>query len=173
MALLITTEAVLFASLFFAWAYLGNGSKTWSSHPPPALLLPGINTIILVASSVMLHWGLQRPESASTTRTRGALAATIALGIIFVILQGWEYGHQGFGPATDAYGSAFVIITGIHGMHVVVGLLMLGFVALTVSRDGANGALRRTRLVSLYWHFVDVVWLLVFGVLYVSRHFTY
>jgi cytochrome c oxidase subunit I+III len=175
MALLIATEAALFASLLFSWAYLANGSKTWLSHPPPPLALPAVNTVILLISSATLHWGLRRSRNASATRTRSALAATIALGIIFVILQGWEYGHQAFGPATDAYGSAFVVITGIHGMHVVVGLLMLGFVALTFGRDGGDGgdaAQRRTRLVALYWHFVDVVWLLVFGILYAARHLT-
>lgn len=170
MALLIATEAALFASLFFAWAYLGRGSATWSRHPAPELWLPAINTVVLLASSVTLHLGLRRARDGAPSHVRGALAVTIVLGSIFVALQGWEYAHQGFGAATDAYGSAFVIITGIHGVHVVVGLLMLGFVALTLGRDPDAGGPRRASIASLYWHFVDVVWLTLFSVFYVAPH---
>ena len=172
MVLLIATEVALFASLFFAWAYLSYESKTWSQHPAPALSLPAVNTVVLLLSSIALHWGLKRARGGSASQMRGALAVTIALGVIFVTLQGWEYAHQGFGPATDAYGSAFIIITGIHGAHVIVGLLMLGFVALTVGHHPGDGARRRAGVVALYWHFVDVVWLTLFGVLYVAPHFT-
>jgi cytochrome c oxidase subunit I+III len=170
MALLIATEATLFASLFFAWAYLAHGSTGWSNHPAPALLLPAINTGVLLLSSATLHWGLRRSRGSAPAKLRRALMTTIALGVLFVALQGWEYAHQAFGLATDAHGSAFVIITGIHGIHVIVGLLMLGFVVLTLGRESGDAARGRASVASLYWHFVDVVWLAVFGVLYVAPH---
>ena len=172
MGLLIATEAVLFASLLFAWEYLGPGSHVWLQHPPPGLRVPAINTVVLVASSVTLHLGLRRSPDTSGSWPRRAVLLTIALGASFVALQGWEYAHQDFGPATDAYGSAFVIITGIHGVHVVVGLLMLGFIALMHGREPAARVHGRARIVAWYWHFVDVVWLTVFGVLYVAPHLT-
>ena len=161
MALVIATEAALFASLFFAWAFLKHDSSAWSAHPAPDLLLPGINTALLLASSVVLEWA---------PRGRRALALAIALGATFAVVQGWEYTRLAFGPATDAYGSAFIVMTGIHGVHVLAGLLMLGFVALTWRRQQSGTPNERLRIASLYWHFVDLVWLVLFSVLYLAPH---
>ena len=166
MTLLIVTEAALFACLIFSWVYLKQGSKTWAAHVPPELRIPGINTVVLLASSAVLHWGVKRGDR----WMRAAIAATIALGVVFVTLQGWEYAHQDFGPATDAYGSAFVIITGIHGVHVVVGLLMLEFALLALRRESNDRGGARAGTIARYWHFVDVVWVTVFAVLYVAPH---
>ena len=161
MGLVIATEAALFASLFFAWAFLKHDSPAWSAHPAPDLVLPGINTALLLASSMVLEWA---------PRGRRALALAIALGAMFAVVQGWEYTRLPFGPATDAYGSAFIVMTGIHGVHVVAGLLMLGFVAFTWQRREPGAPNERLRIASLYWHFVDAVWLVLFSVLYLAPH---
>jgi cytochrome c oxidase subunit I+III len=170
MTLLIATEAALFASLLFSWAYLKMGSAVWAKHSAPELTVPGINTIILVTSSIVLHWGVRASLNQSQRRMRTAIAAAMLLGAVFVAIQAWEYAHNGFGPGTDAYGSSFVVTTAVHGTHVVVGLAMLGFVLLATPHESVERARKRAGIVAMYWHFVDVVWLAVFGILYVAPH---
>ncbi len=170
MSLTIATEAALFAGLFFTWFYLKHHSAIWPVHTPPELLMPGINTVILLASSAVLHWG----HRGGAQPRRGVITLTMLLGLVFLALQVREYGRLSFLPTTDAYGSSFYTITGIHGAHVLVGLLLLGYLVLTTGRTPRRAVTDRRWLsnVSLYWHFVDVIWLLVFGVLYVLPHLT-
>ena len=96
------------------------------------------------------------------------LALTVLLGLLFLSLQGYEYSRQPFTPATNAYGSAFFTITGMHGTHVFVGLLVLTVVSVMAAR-GKFGARNHAYVsnAALYWHFVDVVWIVLFTTLYI------
>jgi heme/copper-type cytochrome/quinol oxidase subunit 3 len=172
MLLLISTEAALFACLLFSYFYLGARSTTpWPPFGPPDLHVAALNTLILLSSSVTLHWGERGIRRGQVGRLRVGLALTILLGLTFLSLQGYEYSRQPFTPMTDAYGSTFFTVTGMHGTHVFVGLVVLTVVSVMAAR-GKFAADRHWYVsnAALYWHFVDAVWIAVFSSLYLSPH---
>jgi cytochrome c oxidase subunit 3 len=139
--------------------------------PMAAWGVPAINTLILLTSGVTVtiaHWGLLKNNRAQLI---GGLALTIALGMTFLGLQAFEY-HEAYTDlnlklSTGAYGATFFMLTGFHGFHVTVGTLML-IVILCRSIAGHFSAEHHFGFegVAWYWHFVDVVWLLLFILVY-------
>jgi heme/copper-type cytochrome/quinol oxidase subunit 3 len=176
MGLFIVTEAMLFLMLFFTYYYLGHSAPKWPPEPPK-LPFALVMLVVLVSSSVVLHSGELASRKHQFGRARAAVAGTILLGMAFVVLQAFEYADHltHLRPSTDAYGSIFYTITSIHGAHVVLGLLMLGYVLLLPVEHMAGAhkpphhALKNA---SMYWHFVDAIWLLIVGLLYVLPNVT-
>jgi len=153
-----------------AWPAAGPGYKD-KFTPMGAWGVPAINTLILLTSGLTVtfaHWALKK-------NNRGPLVfwlfATVALGCLFLGLQAWEYGHAyselNLKLSTGAYGSTFFMLTGFHGFHVTVGTIML---AAILGRSMAGHFKPDNHFgfeaVSWYWHFVDVVWLLLFVLVY-------
>jgi cytochrome c oxidase subunit 3 len=156
MTLFVSSEVMFFGGLFAAYFVLRGASGEW----PPAgsvetsLLLPSLLTVCLLASSV--------------TVDAGRLGATIALGVLFLAGQAYEYAElsaEGLAASTDVFATLFFTITGFHGLHVAIGLAMLATVTARRDRYGRGPA----EAVAYYWHFVDAVWVLVFLTLYVLR----
>jgi heme/copper-type cytochrome/quinol oxidase subunit 3 len=129
--------------------------------------------VLLLVSSGCIWWGERGLRRGSRRRLVAGLVATLVLGIVFLSLQGVEYAHKSFHLSTNAYSSLFFTITGLHGMHVFVGLLM---VALALVRTLCGHFTPERHLAvtntAMYWHFVDAVWLVVFVSLYVSPYLT-
>ncbi|MGN6393451.1 MAG: cytochrome c oxidase subunit 3 [Gemmatimonadales bacterium] len=172
MMLLIATEASLFAYLLFSYFYLGSmAAGPWPPDGPPSLKLVIPNTILLLLSSATMYWAESGIREGNKGRLRMGLLATLVLGMVFLAIQGVEYSKKHFTPTTSAYGSLFFTITGFHGAHVFVGLLMIAVILarayLGHFRAGRHEAVTN---VSWYWHFVDVVWLCVFTSLYISPY---
>jgi heme/copper-type cytochrome/quinol oxidase subunit 3 len=171
MGLFILTEAMLFLMLFFSYYYLGHAAPKWPPEPPK-LRLPLIMLVLLVSSSVVLTFGERAARVHQFGRARLFVVATGMLGLMFLGLQAVEYADHltHLRPSTNAYGSIFYTITSVHAVHVMLGLLMLGYVlVLPVQHMGAatrppHHALKNA---ALYWHFVDVVWVLIVALLYV------
>jgi heme/copper-type cytochrome/quinol oxidase subunit 3 len=173
MMLLIVTEASLFAYLLFSYFYLGSMAPgAWPASGPPELSLALPNTAILLLSSGTMYWAEAGARRGHQWRLRTGLLVTLALGTVFLAIQMVEYRRKTFTPQSDAYGSLFFTITGFHGAHVAVGLLMLAVVSVRAWL-GHFGAARHLAVtnVSWYWHFVDAVWLAVFASLYLSPRF--
>ncbi|MDV6317236.1 cytochrome c oxidase subunit 3 [Idiomarina sp. HP20-50] len=134
--------------------------------------LPAINTIILLVSSVTCHFAHTGLEQGKRKQLTAMLGITIILGCIFLYLQGAEYIHayQDLNLTLDSgiYGNTFYMLTGFHGMHVTLGTIMLIIMFLRVLKGhftpDNHFAFQAT---SWYWHFVDVVWLCLFVVVYV------
>ncbi len=144
-----------------------------------------LNTTVLVLSSVTCQLGVHAAERGRVSRTGSLLQVggwglrewytlTFLMGAFFIGGQAYEYGilaAEGFVPATNAYTSAFFIATGFHGLHVLGGLiaflLMLGrtYLARTFTHEQAVHAI----VTSYYWHFVDIVWIVLFSVIYIIR----
>ena len=133
--------------------------------------IPAINTLILLTSGVTVtwaHWALKKNDR---TQLIAGLAVTVALGILFLTLQAYEYVHAyhelGLTLGMGAYGATFFMLTGFHGFHVTIGTIML-IVILGRSIAGHFTADHHFAFegVSWYWHFVDVVWLLLFVLVY-------
>ena len=133
--------------------------------------IPAINTLLLLTSGATVtwaHWGLK--EHNNTTLVRG-LALTIALGFLFVILQGWEYYHAyhelNLTLGSGAYGSTFYMLTGFHGFHVTMGAVMLLVILIRAMKGHFTPHNHFAfEAVAWYWHFVDVVWLGLFVFVY-------
>ena len=174
MLLFILTEAVLFLMLFVAYYYLGHSAPVWPPEPPP-FTLALVMLALLLASSVVLHWGERQVDSGRQGRGRAATAATILLGVAFLAVQTLEYHRhlQRLQPTSDAYGSIFYAITGLHAAHLVLGLLMLAYVLLLPDINGDRRPPHRPlHNASLYWHFVDFVWVVIVCLIYLAPNVT-
>jgi len=169
MVLVIVTEAMLFAYLLFAYFYLGSmtgGAFPTDGAPELKLVLP--NTIILLVSSGTMYLAERGIRKGSQAQLRIGMAVTLLLGIVFLVLQGVEYSHKTFAFQTDAYSGLFFTITGLHGAHVFVGLVINAVVQVWAWRGWftADRHLAVTNA-AMYWHFVDIVWVLMFLTVYV------
>ncbi|MGH9325203.1 MAG: cytochrome c oxidase subunit 3 [Terriglobia bacterium] len=169
--LFITTEAMLFAVLFFTYFYLEKGEHRWSIDAPPKLHYSLPMLAVLIVSSIILHWGEKQVKQERYSAGKKALIATIALGIIFLILSYFEYAEhlKTLTPWTDSYGSIFYGIVSLHVLHITLGLCML-FWTLFLPRWGPSQytPYRPYHNASLYWHFVDTVWVFIIAILYVA-----
>lgn len=165
---LIATEGSLFGYLLFSYFYLASQTEQhWPPEGLPKLLVPGVNTAILLASSGFV-WASE--YCLRSGRPRWSLAAMVAaslLGAGFVAIQLGEWQNKPYGPVANLYGSLYFTITGFHLLHVVVGLVILALLAIWIALGYFDH--RRHAAVTiggLYWHFVDAVWLFVFSALY-------
>ncbi len=172
MTIFLASEAMLFAGLIAGYIVLRLSSPAWPPSPDlPKLpvVLTGINTVFLIASSFTYH----AAEVAVKKGKKGTawLFLTVLLGSLFLCIQAYEWyhmHHEGLWFNTGgAYGSSFFVLTGFHGLHVLVGVLMIAW-ALIRQLGGAYTAQSHTYLIlaGMYWHFVDVVWLFLYSVLY-------
>jgi len=171
MVLLIVTEAMIFAALLSASFFVRANSASWppAGIEPPDLGRIGVFTLVLLASSVPLFWGEAAIRRGQVGRLRVGLAVSWLLGAVFVINQVLEFHDLPFRATDDAYASLFIVITGLHGLHLVVGLAMSVVVQLKAALGWFDARRHETvTLFSMYWHFVDIVWLFVFASLYVS-----
>jgi cytochrome c oxidase subunit 3 len=166
----IVAESMLFLGLFTAYLTFRAVAPVW---PPPGmpeleLALPGINTIILISSSFVIH---QADAAVKKNDIRGLqlwFGLTALMGIIFLCGQVYEYSHLEFGLRNNIFASTFYVLTGFHGLHVTVGVLLILAVMWRSLKKGRYGSHNHfgVEAAELYWHFVDVVWIILFGLLY-------
>jgi heme/copper-type cytochrome/quinol oxidase subunit 3 len=172
--MVILTEGTLFVCLFASYYFLGADKYRWAIDQPPKLLKAFIMLGILASSSVVIMWGERLVEQRRYRLARGAVVATIVMGLVFLAVQVSEYmDHwKTLTPLTDSYGSIFYTITTFHGAHVIMGLLMLGYLSILPNYGPTPLPPHRPYgVVALYWHFVDIIWFFVVLLLYVIPHF--
>jgi heme/copper-type cytochrome/quinol oxidase subunit 3 len=174
MVFFLASEAVFFANLIASYLYLRVRAPAW---PPPPFAqdfmldrtIPVINTLILLSSSFPMHFGARAIARGNWRAGWKFILLTAALGAIFLSGQAYEYTHSVFGPNTNIFGSAFFTLTGFHGAHVTGGVLFLLIVCWRASRGHfTKGHHFAVTAVEMYWHFVDVVWIILFSVLYLA-----
>ena len=176
MLFFVATEATLFACLLVSYFYVRftvGGDWPPGDIEKPKLIKPLIMTALLIASSIPLIWGDRAIRRGKVRQLQLAIPMSIVLGLAFLGLQGSEYAEKlgEFQWTTNAYGSFFYLITGFHGFHVIVGLLMLTYTWIAALQGKFSGGRHeRVRMVSIYWHFVDVVWIFILSSLYLSPH---
>jgi cytochrome c oxidase subunit III len=168
---LILAEATIF--LIFAVAYVFYIGKSLSGPTPRDVLsLPVFTTICLLSSSITVHYAVATLREGKRGLCSLWLAATVLLGGIFLGGTAIEWHHliyiDGLTIQTNLFGTTFYSLVGLHATHVIVGLIMLTL-ALLFSLRGSVTSMHAERLhvLSLYWHFVDAVWVVVFLVVYV------
>src|SRR5665213_1718036 len=169
MLAVIATEASLFAYLLFSYFYLASHAVApWPPHGPPSLRIAIPGTLILIAGSVTMWWGERGIERGKPRQLMIGLAITLALGVAFIALQGFEWNGAPFTLTSSVYSSLYFTITGFHILHVIVGLLMLGVLFLWTAFDYFDADRHSAASIGvIYWHFVTIVWLAVFFTFYI------
>lgn len=169
--LYLMTDLVLFASLFATYAVL---YKNTAGGPSGAEIfdLPFvlIETLLLLTSSFTCGLMLLAARRQDTARIVRWMAVTGLLGVAFVGMELYEFNHlihEGFTWQTSAFLSAFFTLVGTHGLHICIGLLWLAVLLVRIVRGGFTAHIgRKLQLFSLFWHFLDIVWIFIFTVVY-------
>lgn len=163
----LIAEAMIFLGLFTAYLTFRAVSPNWEV-PHRELLLPGVNTIILIASSFVIHKAEPAIEKNDVKAVQTWFGVTAAMGAIFLVGQIYEYFNLEFGLKTNLFASTFYVLTGFHGLHVLFGLVLILGVLWRSRRAEHYTAEHRFGIeaAEIYWHFVDVVWIVLFLLLY-------
>lgn len=170
MILFIASEALIFANFIAAYLYLEIRDGAW--HLPTEITYPLINTIILICSSFPAHYAGRGIVKGDQRQLKIGLSLTILMGAIFLGGQVYEYtglfGNK-FTPSATIFGSAFFTLTGFHGLHVTIGVIFL-LICLIRSVRGDFTAKKHfaVQAAEMYWHFVDIVWIIVFSMIYLA-----
>jgi cytochrome c oxidase subunit 3 len=172
--LFLVSDCVLFSSFIFAYLYLRNSGQGW---PPPGIhrldvAFAAWNSVVLFGSGATMHYALENYKHGHWMRYMWFLLATIVLGAGFLGGQAYEYTHLIYGEhvtwsGSGIFGASFFTLTGMHGLHVFFGVCYLSVLVL----QSAAGVYTRGKYFgitagTLYWHFVDVIWVVLFSIFY-------
>ena len=162
------SEFMFFSALFAAFFTIRNASKVW---PPPGTELDTyqalVFTFVLLASSPTMQIGVWAAERGERIKARFWTVVSLLLGAAFLANQMYEWKTLPFTPRSNAYGSLFYVMSGLHGLHVLLGLVAMVFLLIRMKGPrGDAGELPVFQAVSYYWHFVDIVWIGLFSALF-------
>ncbi len=162
------TDVMTFSAGLLAYAALRAADPHW---PNPSerlgIALTAVMTFILICSSVTMVFAVDAMRANATSRAIKWLLATVGGGLFFLSCQALEWSHffkEGSTISTDQFWTVFFSLTGFHGAHVFSGVLYLSIVAFLVSRKKADANI--VEIAGLFWHFVDLVWILIFTFIY-------
>jgi heme/copper-type cytochrome/quinol oxidase subunit 3 len=172
--LFLISDCVLFSSFIFAYFYMRNSGQGW---PPPGIhrldvAFAAVNSVILFGSGATMHYALENWKHGNFNRYANFMIATIILGAMFLGGQAYEYTNLIYKEhvtwaGSGIFGASFFTLTGMHGFHVSVGVIYL-FILLLQSVAGVYTKNKYFGLTAgtLYWHFVDVIWVVLFSIFY-------
>jgi cytochrome c oxidase subunit 3 len=169
MLLFIISEVMVFGAFFTAYFFIRVAQgDPW---PAPGTSLPvevaGVNTAILVSSSFTIHWAQSSIAKGNRFGLKAGILLTFLLGCTFLFIQINEYANIGFAPQDGAQQTIFYSLTGLHGAHVFIGLCLLLFVTIRSFRGHYSPEQHRgVEVPGIYWHFVDIMWLIVYSTVY-------
>ena len=167
----LASEIMFFTGLIGAYVILRLSHPSWPG-PEGHLSVPmgTTNTLILICSSTTIVLAPAASEQGAIARVRKWLLATIVLGSCFLVIKGFEYAakfHHHIAPSTNLFWSCYFALTGFHALHVIGGIIFNLVVLGTTSSDAVWQPRRhRLELAGIYWHFVDIVWIFLFPLLY-------
>ena len=171
MWLFLASEVMFFTGLLGAYIILRAGLGTWP-HPGEELNVPtaALNTFILLTSSLTMALAVAAVHRADRARLRLFLLLTIVLGLAFLCVKGYEYSQKfahGHFPGVSLFWDCYFTLTGVHGVHVLAGVITnLWVLRLTFRSDFLETRGHFVEVAGLYWHFVDVVWIFLFPLVY-------
>jgi cytochrome c oxidase subunit 3 len=170
MLLFIISEVMVFGAFFTAYFFIRVvQGDDWPAHGTELpKLVAGFNTAVLISSSFTMHWAQTAAKNGNRFGLKAGMLTTFFLGCTFLFVQINEYVHIGFAPHDHAQGSIFYGLTGLHGAHVFIGLTLLAMVTWRsfkghYSPEHHHGV----EIPGIYWHFVDVMWVVVYTTIYV------
>jgi cytochrome c oxidase subunit 3 len=170
MLLFIISEVMIFGAFFTAYFFIRIAEgDPW---PAPGTHLPvpvaGVNTLILISSSFTLHWAETSIKRGNRFGFKAGMLTTFLLGCTFLFIQINEYANIGFAPQDHAQQTIFYSLTGLHGAHVFIGLLILLSVTVRAFRGHYSpDSHRGVDIPGIYWHFVDIMWIVVYTTVYI------
>jgi cytochrome c oxidase subunit III len=170
----LISESLMFGGFFATYLVLRGGATVW---PPEGteveLLVPAINTIVLVSSSFVIHLGDTAIKKDDVQGLRLWYIVTVVMGAAFLGGQVYEYLTLGYGLTTNIFANCFYLLTGFHGLHVFIGLLLILGVLWRSRRTGHYSTAKHVgvEMAEIYWHFVDIIWLVLFTLLYILTMF--
>jgi heme/copper-type cytochrome/quinol oxidase subunit 3 len=171
--LFLASEVMLFGSLFSAYALLRMGANTWPDQSAVlSVPLAALNTLILIASSVTMVMAWASLKGGSLSKYRLYMGLTILGGALFLVVKSFEYNEKfshHLYPSTNNFLALYFTLTGLHAIHVIAGMIVNGYLWGPGARMWAHHReqfTNRIEVAGLYWHFVDVVWIFLFPVLY-------
>jgi len=170
----IASEVMFFTGLIVTYIVM-RGRSTSGPLPADVLSVPivAVNTFVLLASSYTMVTALSAIQRGDARGLRRWLIATAVLGLLFLSGQAFEFislFNEGASLSSNLFGATFFTLTGFHGMHVLVGVIWIAFVLARAFRGGVTQDNHlAVELVGLYWHFVDIVWIIIFTVVYLLR----
>jgi cytochrome c oxidase subunit III len=171
--LFIVSEVMLFGSFFASYFFLRVvvNPTDWPPHPfELPVAVAGMNTAILISSSFTIHYSLEAIRKGNKAGMKLGLVLTWILGLTFLFVQINEYVHLGFSNRTEAFGTIFYSLTGLHGAHVFIGLCLLTAATIRAFRGHFDKDPEKhlgIEIPGIYWHFVDIMWIVVFFTVYV------
>lgn len=164
------SEIVIFGGLLASYVMLRLNHAHWAAEAShTSTLAGGFNTLVLLTSSLFAVLAHQAAENGDGAKASRNLWLTIAGGATFMVVKAFEYTNEishGFTMFRDVFWSYYYTATGLHGMHVLAGMVCMAIVAAD-ARQGRN--LHRVEYVGIYWHFVDAVWIFLFPLLYIAK----
>jgi heme/copper-type cytochrome/quinol oxidase subunit 3 len=170
MWIFLSSEVIFFTALIATFLIYKDRSLSGPGQEILNIPLTSINTFILIISSLTMVLALDAAIKDYQLQLKLWLLATIALGSVFLGIQGYEYmklWQEGLTPSVNLFGSAFYTLTGFHGTHVFIGVFILAAVLLKALIGGFGPKhYLPIELAGLYWHFVDLVWILIFTLVY-------
>jgi cytochrome c oxidase subunit 3/cytochrome o ubiquinol oxidase subunit 3 len=167
----LASECLLFGALITTYV-LYRGASDTGPYPADVFDIPytSVSSFVLLASSLTMVLSLAAAQKRDVARMRLWLLATALLGMTFVGGQVYEFTvfyDEGLSITTNLFGTTFYVLTGFHGAHVTVGILMLlSLVGFSAADRLPDDAAFPVEMVGLYWHFVDIVWIIIFTVVY-------
>lgn len=171
--LFLASEVMLFGSLFSSYALLRSGAPSWPEQSAVlSVPLATLNTVILISSSVTMVLSWVALKSNNVGRFRLYMSLTILCGLGFMVVKAIEYGDKfahGLLPSTDNFLGLYFTMTGVHALHVLAGLVVNAYLlgpGARMWRGEPERFVNRVEIAGIYWHFVDVVWIFLFPVLY-------
>ncbi len=170
MLLFIISEVMVFGAFFTAYFFIRVAQgDPWPAHGTTLPVeVAGFNTAILVSSSFTMHWAQTSIKNGNRFGLRAGILTTFLLGATFLFIQINEYANIGFAPQDHAQGTIFYGLTGLHGAHVFIGLTLLLMVVIRSFRGHYSPEEHRgVEVPGIYWHFVDIMWIIVYTTVYI------
>jgi cytochrome c oxidase subunit 3 len=172
MLLFIISEIMVFGAFFTAYFFIRVVEQGHTWFPVDGKALPvavaGVNTAILLSSSLTLHWAQTSIKNGNRFGLQAGMFTTFLLGLTFLFIQVNEYVHIGFAAQDHAQATIFFGLTGLHGAHVTIGLVLLAMVTWRSFKGHFSAEHHHgVEIPGIYWHFVDVMWVIVYTTIYV------
>jgi heme/copper-type cytochrome/quinol oxidase subunit 3 len=169
--LFLASEVMLFGALFSTYIILRIGATTWPFH---ALSVPmaAFNTVVLITSSVTMVMAWASLKMNDFGKHRLYLALTVLLACVFLVVKYFEYAHHfelGEGPWHSTFYAIYFTLSGLHGLHIIGGIIVMVYFlgpGTKLWKTNPDQFANRIEATGLYWHFVDLVWIFLFPVLY-------
>jgi heme/copper-type cytochrome/quinol oxidase subunit 3 len=168
MWLFIASEVMLFGGLFSGYVLLRSGATDWP-HRALDVTAGALNTLVLLASSATVVMSRRAAAAGRIARARLTLVTTAGLALVFLAVKAFEWWAEtgrGVYPDTSTFYAVYFLLTGVHALHVVGGIIAMVWLASVAMALGAPRFANRSRAIALYWNFIDAVWLSIFVLLY-------